>query len=196
TGRDNVADFWNPNCSAFIFNNTFDRLQTDTDRIWKFQRYSLICEYLSRPSIPPPFILFSHLWRFILCTLTPCCKSSWLREKYMGHTSRTKYEITLDEKSASNIEIAEDALGDEIYYNYMKIGRKITEAGDIDEERIHSPQEATLSRMKLLENRVQIISNQQAHVLDYLDCLMDGLKTLGGERIRVPDRRRYDPDES
>ncbi|CAF1319031.1 unnamed protein product [Rotaria sordida] len=179
-----------------MFSNTFDRLQTDTDRIWKFQRYSLICEYLSRPSIPPPFILFSHLWRFALYTLTSCSKSSWLRETYIQHTSRNKYEIMLDEKSACNIEIAEDALGDEIYYNYIKIGRKLAEEQDLDEERIHSPQETTLSKMRLIENRVQIIRNQQAHVLDYLDCLMDGLKTLGGERIRVPDRRRYDPDES
>ncbi|CAF4301007.1 unnamed protein product, partial [Rotaria sordida] len=109
---------------------------TDTDRIWKFQRYSLICEYLSRPSIPPPFILFSHLWRFALYTLTSCCKSSWLRETYIQHTSRNKYEIMLDEKSACNIEIAEDALGDEIYYNYMKIGRKLAEEQDLDEERM------------------------------------------------------------
>ncbi|CAF1487785.1 unnamed protein product, partial [Rotaria sordida] len=179
-----------------MFSNTFDRLQTDTDRIWKFQRYSLICEYLSRPSIPPPFILFSHLWRFALYTLTSCCKSSWLRETYIQHTSRNKYEIMLDEKSACNIEIAEDALGDEIYYNYMKIGRKLAEEQDLDEERIHSPQETTLSKMRLIENRVQIIRNQQAHVLDYLDCLMDGLKVLGGDRIRVPERRILDPDES
>ncbi|CAF4259670.1 unnamed protein product, partial [Rotaria sordida] len=102
----------------------------------------------------------------------------------------------LDEKSACNIEIAEDALGDEIYYNYIKIGRKLAEEQDLDEERIHSPQETTLSKMRLIENRVQIIRNQQAHVLDYLDCLMDGLKVLGGDRIRVPERRILDPDES
>ncbi|CAF3430407.1 unnamed protein product [Rotaria sp. Silwood1] len=50
--------------------NIFDRLQNDTDRIWKFQRYSLICEYLSRPSIPPPFIIVAHHWRLILTTLS------------------------------------------------------------------------------------------------------------------------------
>ncbi|CAF1106758.1 unnamed protein product, partial [Didymodactylos carnosus] len=47
-----------------MFSNTFDRLQTDTDRIWKFQRFSLVYEYLTRPSLPPPLIIFSHLWRF------------------------------------------------------------------------------------------------------------------------------------
>lgn len=76
---------------SFLFSNTFDRLQTDTDRIWKFQRYSLICEYLSRPSLPPPLILFSHLWRFILHVLTPCLKTNWLKTQQAQHISRTKY---------------------------------------------------------------------------------------------------------
>lgn len=33
-------------------------------------------------------------------------------------------------------------------------------------------------------------------MLEYLDCLMDGLKALGGDRIRMPERRRFDPDDS
>jgi len=45
-------------------------------------------------------------------------------------------EIFLDEKSASNIEIAEDALGDEVYYNYLKMGRKLVDENELDEERV------------------------------------------------------------
>ena len=71
--------------------NTFDRFQNDTDRIWKFQRYSLICEYLSRPTLPPPFILITHIWRFTLYALTRCIKSSWLKDALDQHTDRTKY---------------------------------------------------------------------------------------------------------
>ena len=74
-----------------LFSNTFDRLQTDTDRIWKFQRYSLVCEYLSRPSLPPPFIFFSHLWRFALYTLARCNKAKWVQDTYFQHSNRTKY---------------------------------------------------------------------------------------------------------
>jgi hypothetical protein len=33
-------------------------------------------------------------------------------------------------------------------------------------------------------------------MFEYLDCLIDGLRALGGERIRVPERRRFDPDDS
>ncbi|CAF0789998.1 unnamed protein product [Adineta ricciae] len=179
-----------------MFSNTFDRLQNDTDRIWKFQRYSLICEYLSRPSLPPPFIVFSHIWRLALYALSPCIRSTWLKEKYAQHTNRTKYKIMLDEKTATTIEIAEDALGDEVYYNYTKMGRKLVDESDIDDDRNQSPHENILNRIRILENRSQLLNNQQTQMLEYLDCLMDGLKALGGDRIRMPERRRFDPDDS
>ncbi len=47
----------------------------------------------------------------------------------------TVVEIFLDEKSATNIEIVEDALGDEVYYNYLKMGRKLVDDSILDEER-------------------------------------------------------------
>uniref|UniRef100_A0A1A7X7P7 Transient receptor potential cation channel, subfamily M, member 2 n=1 Tax=Iconisemion striatum TaxID=60296 RepID=A0A1A7X7P7_9TELE len=48
-----------------IFNFTFQEVQDNTDRIWKFQRYELIKEYHSHPAAPPPFIILSHIWLFI-----------------------------------------------------------------------------------------------------------------------------------
>ena len=45
-------------------------------------------------------------------------------------------EITLDEKLATNIEIAEDALGDEVCVNYLSVGRKLVNENDLDEERV------------------------------------------------------------
>ncbi|CAF3029659.1 unnamed protein product [Rotaria sp. Silwood2] len=179
-----------------MFSNTFDRLHNDTDRIWKFQRYSLVCEYLSRPAMPPPFILFSHLWRFVLYSLSHCTTSQWFKIKHDQHKNRTKYQIKLEEKFAANIEIVEDQLGDEVYYNYMKTVRKSPEEHELDEERVQTPQDKMFSKMATLEDRVRIISSQQAHVLEYLDCLMEGLKMIGGDHIRVPERRRLDPDES
>ncbi|XP_037831853.1 transient receptor potential cation channel subfamily M member 2 [Kryptolebias marmoratus] len=48
-----------------IFNFTFQEVQDNTDKIWKFQRYELIKEYHSRPAAPPPFMVLSHLCHFI-----------------------------------------------------------------------------------------------------------------------------------
>lgn len=61
---------------------TFQEVQDNTDTIWKFQRYELIKEYHSRPALPPPFILISHLIIFIRRVLlhTPPLKHKHFRE--------------------------------------------------------------------------------------------------------------------
>lgn len=53
------------NLSTLFYSYTFEEVQGNTDIIWKFQRYELIKEYHSRPSLPPPFILLSHIYLFI-----------------------------------------------------------------------------------------------------------------------------------
>ncbi|CAF3534340.1 unnamed protein product [Rotaria sp. Silwood1] len=179
-----------------MFSNTFDRLETDTDRIWKFQRYSLICEYLSRPALPPPLVLFTHFWRCILYISSELIKIPGFEKKYDRHIRRTHYEITLDDKAATTIEIIEDALGDEVYYHYAKIGRKFNEEQEIDEQRIQSPQNAILRKISTLENRIQTLNNQQNHVLEYLECVIDNLKAMSGENIRMSDRRHSDPEDA
>ncbi len=32
-------------------------------------------------------------------------------------------------------------------------------------------------------------------MFEYLDCLIDGLKLLVGDQIKIPDRHHFDPDE-
>ncbi|XP_006893434.1 PREDICTED: transient receptor potential cation channel subfamily M member 5 [Elephantulus edwardii] len=44
-----------------MFSYTFQVVQGNADMFWKSQRYSLIVEYHERPSLAPPFIIFSHL---------------------------------------------------------------------------------------------------------------------------------------
>ncbi|CAF3667461.1 unnamed protein product [Rotaria sp. Silwood1] len=191
-----IASILLVNLLIAMFSNTFDRLQNDTDRIWKFQRYSLICEYLSRPSIPPPFIFVAHLWRLILTTLSLCSKSSWIREKHDQHLKQTTYAIMLEERFASNIETIEDAFGDEVYHSCIKSAGKFTEEHDLDEERVQTPQDSINKKIQILETRVKMISNQQDNVLEYLRCLMDGMKIMGGARIKLPELRRLDAEES
>ncbi|XP_039472525.1 transient receptor potential cation channel subfamily M member 4-like isoform X1 [Oreochromis aureus] len=44
-----------------MFSYTFSEVQEHSDTYWKFQRYNLIVEYHSRPSLAPPFIILSHI---------------------------------------------------------------------------------------------------------------------------------------
>ncbi|XP_065327652.1 transient receptor potential cation channel subfamily M member 4-like [Pelmatolapia mariae] len=48
-----------------MFSYTFNKVQEHSDTYWKFQRYNLIAEYHSRPSLAPPFIILSHINLFI-----------------------------------------------------------------------------------------------------------------------------------
>ncbi|XP_034049024.1 transient receptor potential cation channel subfamily M member 4-like isoform X2 [Thalassophryne amazonica] len=48
-----------------MFSYTFSEVQAHSDVHWKFQRYNLIVQYHSRPSLAPPFIILSHINLFI-----------------------------------------------------------------------------------------------------------------------------------
>ncbi|CAM4879980.1 unnamed protein product [Rotaria socialis] len=180
----------------------FDRLHTNTDQIWKFQRYELICEYLSRPSLPPPLILLSHVWRLVLYTLLRCCRLHSLQEIYDQHTKRTTYKLKYNEQSASVIEKAEDAYADD-YFNHSKLSEQLNEEREIDEEPINSPQEVVLKKIQILESQVQVIRDQvkatrdeQNQILNYLDCIMEGIKNMSGVDVRMPKRRHVEADDS
>ncbi|XP_013869343.1 transient receptor potential cation channel subfamily M member 5 [Austrofundulus limnaeus] len=48
-----------------MFSYTFTEVQANSDIYWKFQRYNLIVQYHSKPSLAPPFIILSHINLFI-----------------------------------------------------------------------------------------------------------------------------------
>ncbi|XP_032358536.1 transient receptor potential cation channel subfamily M member 4 [Etheostoma spectabile] len=48
-----------------MFSYTFNKVQANGDIYWKFQRYNLIVQYHSLPSLAPPFIILSHINIFI-----------------------------------------------------------------------------------------------------------------------------------
>ncbi|CAF3854232.1 unnamed protein product, partial [Rotaria magnacalcarata] len=184
-----------------MLSNIFDRLHTNTDQIWKSQRYELICEYLSRPSLPPPLILLSHVWRLVLYTLLKCVSSQCMKEIYDQHITRTTYKIEHNEKLASAIEKAEDAYTDD-YFNYSKLNEQLSKQHEIDEEPIHSSQEVMLKKIQILDSQVQVIRDQvkatrdeQNQMLSYLDCIMEGIKNMGGADVRMPKRRHVEEDD-
>ncbi|CAF4489754.1 unnamed protein product [Rotaria sp. Silwood2] len=161
----------------------------DADCIWKFQHYSLVSYYLSRPSLPPPFVIIIHLWRLILYFFSTYIKSPWFRKKYREHKNRSKFKIVADYELTRKIESIEDAIGNEVYYFFLKTDRKVVDCQiDFDEDRVHSPQETILNKIKKLENQVQLIQNQQVNMFEYLEFLMNGIKKIGGDDIEMPKR--------
>ncbi|CAF4060228.1 unnamed protein product [Rotaria sordida] len=170
-----------------MFSNTFDRLQLDTDCIWKFQHYSYVCYHLTLPSLPPPLIIFSHIYRVMIYIFSHKFKIEWFHQKYIQHTNQSKFKIIADEMLTKTIESIEDALGNEVYFLSLKTDRKqINQSTDLNEERVHSSQEILINKIKTLENQVQIIQNQQSNMFEYLEYLMNGIKKIGGDDIEMP----------
>ncbi|XP_043931636.1 transient receptor potential cation channel subfamily M member 2-like [Protopterus annectens] len=68
-----------------IFNYIFEQVQENTDTVWKVQRFDLIKEYHYQPSLPPPFIIISHLLYFVPCWTAkrhdPFCDTSMKTEE-------------------------------------------------------------------------------------------------------------------
>lgn len=50
-------------CRGFLsHSNTFFEVKSISNQVWKFQRYQLIMTFHDRPILPPPLIIFSHLY--------------------------------------------------------------------------------------------------------------------------------------
>ncbi|XP_063423231.1 transient receptor potential cation channel subfamily M member-like 2 isoform X2 [Mytilus trossulus] len=56
-----------------MFSFSIQRIQDRTDQHWNFQRYILIYEYYSKPPLPSPLILISHVFLFIRWCARTCC---------------------------------------------------------------------------------------------------------------------------
>ena len=66
TGRGKSELTWLPNLNISLLSSyTFERVQEDSDKVWKFQRYELIAEYHGRPLFFPPLIFISHILLFV-----------------------------------------------------------------------------------------------------------------------------------
>ncbi|CAF1216246.1 unnamed protein product, partial [Rotaria magnacalcarata] len=47
-----------------MFSYTFNAVQTQTDLVWRYDRYGLVREYFDRPPFFPPFIIITHIVEF------------------------------------------------------------------------------------------------------------------------------------
>ncbi|KAG7276232.1 hypothetical protein CRUP_018614, partial [Coryphaenoides rupestris] len=79
-----VANILLVNLLIAVFNNTFFEVKSISNQVWKFQRYQLIMTFHDRPMLPPPLIIFSHLYI--------------LFNRLFRHCNKKKQEGELDEK--------------------------------------------------------------------------------------------------
>ncbi|XP_054476479.1 transient receptor potential cation channel subfamily M member 1 [Anoplopoma fimbria] len=69
-----VANILLVNLLIAVFNNTFCEIKSISNQVWKFQRYQLIMTFHDRPILPPPLIIFSHLYILFNRLFRRCAK--------------------------------------------------------------------------------------------------------------------------
>ncbi|MCI4381815.1 hypothetical protein PGIGA_G00256290 [Pangasianodon gigas] len=69
-----VANILLVNLLIAVFNNTFFEVKSISNQVWKFQRYQLIMTFHDRPVLPPPLIIFSHIYILIRRICCHCGK--------------------------------------------------------------------------------------------------------------------------
>ncbi|KAG5896745.1 hypothetical protein JTB14_031725 [Gonioctena quinquepunctata] len=57
-----VANILLINLLIAVFNNIFNEVNAVAHQVWMFQRFTVVMEYEQKPILPPPFILFCHLF--------------------------------------------------------------------------------------------------------------------------------------
>ncbi|CAM4950644.1 unnamed protein product [Rotaria socialis] len=170
-----------------MFSHTFEKLQEDADRIWKYQRYLLVSEYYSRSSLPPPLIIFSHLWQLTIQILGKCCRRPYFQKKLQEHFRQTNYKYLFNEKISLNFQEIEDKFGAKVYSISSLKDKQVVNETKFDDEAIKALQKDTLDRIQAVEKCYESIKSQQNEMLGYLIKLMESMddsKTLHNDIIR------------
>ncbi|RDD41212.1 Transient receptor potential cation channel subfamily M member 3 [Trichoplax sp. H2] len=79
-----------------VFNDTYVKVQENSDIIWKSQRYTLITEFVKKPALPAPFIIIAHFYRLL--------KYAWAKYSHR-HKEQLDDNTTTIQISRKNINI-------------------------------------------------------------------------------------------
>lgn len=58
---------------GFLLSNQYRATSDNVQMIWTYQRYTIVHEYISKPILPAPFIIFPLFYRALKAFLTSCC---------------------------------------------------------------------------------------------------------------------------
>ncbi|KAM4559363.1 transient receptor potential cation channel subfamily M member 2 [Odontesthes bonariensis] len=154
-----------------IFNFTFQEVQDNTDRIWKFQRYELIKEYHSRPAAPPPFIILSHVYLFMRRMVL--CKPPIIYKEFKNKLSKIEEEELLSWETLMKDRYLQSARQEQSQSTERRIldtAQKVTTITERLEREEESSSAAVLKRLARLEEQVIQSTKALQWIVDSLKC--------------------------
>ncbi|XP_076603767.1 transient receptor potential cation channel subfamily M member 2 [Chaetodon auriga] len=163
-----------------IFNFTFEEVQENTDRIWKFQRYELIKEYHSRPAAPPPFIILSHLYIFIRSMVLR--RSPIISNEFKNKLTENEEEELLSWEALMKdryLLSTQQQQSQSMERRILDTAQKVTTINDRLEREEEMSSDAVVKRLARLEE--QVVQSAKA-----LQWIMDSLKSHGFAAREAP----------
>ncbi|XP_028292480.1 transient receptor potential cation channel subfamily M member 2 isoform X2 [Gouania willdenowi] len=156
-----------------IFNFTFQEVQDNTDKIWKFQRYELIKEYHSRPAAPPPLIIFSHLYLLIRSAVLR--KHPIVYKEFRNELPQIEEEELLSWEALMKdryLQSEQQEQSQSVDRRILDTAQKVSTINDRLERNEESSSVSVTTRLGRLEE--QVIQSTRA-----LQWIMDSLKSQG-----------------
>uniref|UniRef100_A0A669FBL5 Transient receptor potential cation channel subfamily M member 4 n=1 Tax=Oreochromis niloticus TaxID=8128 RepID=A0A669FBL5_ORENI len=147
-----------------MFSYTFSKVQEHSDTYWKFQRYNLIVEYHSRPSLAPPFIILSHINLFIKRVI-----------RKVPSVKIHHFVLDLEPKSANRLSTWETIQKED----FLTARNKIQKSSDSERlKRMSAKVDGVLkhlSESRDFEHRLRSLENQMEYCSSALSWVVDTL---------------------
>uniref|UniRef100_A0A7M4EN54 Transient receptor potential cation channel subfamily M member 3 n=1 Tax=Crocodylus porosus TaxID=8502 RepID=A0A7M4EN54_CROPO len=172
-----VANILLVNLLIAVFNNTFFEVKSISNQVWKFQRYQLIMTFHDRPVLPPPMIIFSHLY-IILKRI--CCRCKKKREGDQDERDRGLKLFLNDEELKKLYEFEEQCV--EEYFQ-----EKEDEQQSSNDERIR----VTSERVENMSMRLEEVNEREHFMkasLQTVDLRLSQLEELSGRMVNALEK--------
>ncbi|KAA0724289.1 Transient receptor potential cation channel subfamily M member 1 [Triplophysa tibetana] len=172
-----VANILLVNLLIAVFNNTFFEVKSISNQVWKFQRYQLIMTFHDRPVLPPPLIIFSHLY-ILLRRL--CCRCAKKKEGELDEKDKGLKLILTNEELKMLYEFEEQCV--EEYFR-----EKEDEQMSSNDERIRVTNER-VENMSMRLEEVNERENTMKASLQTVDLRLSQLEDINGRMVNALER--------
>ncbi|XP_053721355.1 transient receptor potential cation channel subfamily M member 1-like isoform X1 [Synchiropus splendidus] len=175
-----VANILLVNLLIAVFNNTFFEVKSISNQVWKFQRYQLIMTFHDRPILPPPLIIFPHIY-IILRRL--CCRCQRKQEGDQDDRQR-RLQLLLSAEELKSLHEFEEQCVEEYFRE------KDDEKQSSNNERIRVTSERVENMFMRLEEvnerehsmkaSLQTVDLRLAQLEEFSGRMMNALEKLAG----------------
>ncbi|XP_049817373.1 transient receptor potential cation channel trpm isoform X2 [Aethina tumida] len=169
-----VANILLINLLIAVFNNIFNEVNAVAHQVWMFQRFTVVMEYEQKPILPPPFIVFSHIYLLF----------KFIRRKMDGKEEMfdNGLKLFLDRDEMERLyDFEEDCVEGYFAEQESKLQQSTEERIKVTTERIehltqkvediHSKENMQTTLLQNLEVRCRKFTDQMQDITTELECL-------------------------